>query len=355
MRQELADILETVEPTYLLDDLGVDYKQTYGSSGRQLNVKDCPSCGDNRWKVYLNEESGLGNCFRCDTKFNKFSFAREELGISNRETFEYLQRLAEEIGWRPKRQDTQIDTGEPTKLVIPESVELPISGCNLQYLEDRGIDIETATHFGLRYCFSGSFAYQWNGEEAKQRYDSRVIVPIYDMDGTLVSFQGRDITGKASKKYLFPPGFASTGRYLFNGHRAKSAASIVVGEGVFDVMSLHVAMRSDAGTAQVVPIGTFGKHMSASDDDARDQLGQFLVLRRHGLREVTFMWDSEKKAIDAAVESGEKLRSLGFTVRIAVLPKGKDPNECSSAEVVDAFKRATTLNKLTAIKLRVSQ
>ena len=355
MTQELTEILDMIDTDYLLDELGVDYKSTFGSSGRQLNVKECPECGNSKWKVYLNEETGAGNCFRCDAKYSKFSFARAALSLSGRETFEYLKGVAEVIGWRPKRVPLKDVNEAPGDLVLPDSAAIPIQGCNLTYLDQRRIDIDTAEYFRLRFCFSGYFYYQWNGERAKQDYANRVIVPIYDLEGKLVSFQGRDITGAAGgKKYLFPPGFASTGRYLYNGHNAIGADRVVVGEGVFDVMSLKVAMDEDPALRDIVPIGTFGKSLSAGDGEVQDQLGQFLILKQRGLREVTFVWDSERTAITAAVDAGERLRALGLRVRIAILPAGKDPNECIPEEVRTAYRRAVTLNKMSAIKLRVS-
>jgi len=350
----LEEILEVIEPEYLLDDLGVDYKNTFGSSGRQLNVHECPVCGNSKWKVYLNEETGLGNCFRCDAKFNKFSFAQEVLAESPKATFEYLKNLAEVIGWQPKREKIEVE--QPKKDLLdenlPASRALPIDGMNLVYLTERGIDIATASHYGLRYSENGTFEYEWNGGATKQDYSQRVIIPIYDLNGKLVSFQGRDITGRSPRKYLFPPGFASTGKYLFDGHNAIGAREIVIGEGVFDVMAIKLAM--DQYDGRIKAVGTFGKSLSAVEGDAEDQLGQLLILKKHGLKTITFMWDGESSAIKAAVKAGEKIRTVGFNVRIAILPPGLDPNECTKEQVINAYRQAVTLNKLTAAKLLLS-
>lgn len=41
----------------------------------------------------------------------------------------------------------------------------------------------------------------------------------------------------------------------------------------------------------------------------------------------------------------------GFTVRIARLPDGKDPNDASAEEVRSAIFKATLLSRMSAIKL----
>jgi DNA primase len=104
---------------------------------------------------------------------------------------------------------------------------------------------------------------RWHAALSKH-YNRRVLIPIYDLDGKLVSFQGRDITGTAEKKYLFPPGYArATGEHLYNGHNVIGRPSdVVVGEGAFDVIAIKVAFDADPTLRDVVPVGTFGKHLS---------------------------------------------------------------------------------------------
>ena len=82
-----------------------------------------------------------------------------------------------------------------------------------------------------------------DGDVWYQDFSSRVIIPVYDLRGNLVTFQGRDITGKSDRKYLFPVGLPSTGRFLFNGHVAfNGCREILIGEGAFDVMAQQKAI-----------------------------------------------------------------------------------------------------------------
>ncbi|WP_297478437.1 hypothetical protein [Ferrovum sp.] len=352
---ELTEALDILDIEYWLDSEGVDYKLTRGARGEQLNIKECPCCGNSNWKVYLNRESGLGNCFVCEQKFNKWKFIASSCAtVHARDVIARIKQIAKEQGWRPVKKSlvaVNLNVGE---LVLPESYALPIDGKgNLKYLENRNITSEVAQYFSMRFSLKGVFKYKGNdGSEAIQSYAKRVIVPIFDLNGDLVSFQGRDITGTHERKYLFPPGFAATGSHLYNGHNAMlGAEKVLVGEGVFDVAAIKIAVDGDMQLRNIVPIGTFGKHLSSGDDNS--QLAKFVKLQERGLRQVTFMWDAETAALEAAIEAALKIKGLGLTARVAVLPKGKDPNEVAASVVRNAYWKAVSADTASLAKLKI--
>jgi DNA primase len=351
---ELQEAIETLDIEAWLDDQGVTYKQARGARGRQANVKECPCCGNSNWKVYIGLETGLGNCFAgdCETKFNKWSFIKAQLGSdSNRDVVEHITSFAKSQGWRPKRK-VAVAVNLDTALKLPKSIALPHNQRNLKYLDNRNITGAISQYFSLRYSHDGEFVYQDdNGKTLAQDYSHRVIIPVFDLEGDLVTFQGRDITGEAPKKYLFPPGFASTGSVLYNGQNAHAAKHVVIGEGVFDVAATKIALDEQMELRDVVPIGSFGKHLSHGDDHS--QMAKLAKLRDGGLEMVTFMWDGEDKAIDAAIEAALMVKKIGLTARVAVLPEGRDPNEVPAAVVRDAFWKATTINPMAATRMKL--
>lgn len=338
---ELNELLEALDLESYLDHVGIEYRTRPGSSGRQLNIKCCPSCGDTNWKVYANEASGLGNCFKgaCDLgTFNKYKFIRAYLGNpSAGEVVRHIKEVASSMGWRPRKVAAAVEYGEVT---LPTSIELPDAvGNNLGYLEDRGVTGDLAKFFGLRYCHSGGYVVPSAGGEIRQDYSGRVIIPVFDLEGVLRTFQGRDTTGKREPKYLFPPGLSASGKFLYNGHNVWPCEHLLVGEGAFDVISIHAALQDDPALRSIGVVGTFGMHLSAGHD-GNDQLDAFLALRRQRLKTVTFMWDSEPAALKAAMNAATKLRGVGLKTTIAVLPKGKDPNEVSASVIRQAFLNA---------------
>lgn len=341
---ELHELLDRLDMESFLDHAGIVYKHTTGRSGRQLNVKTCPSCGGAKWKVYINEDTGLGNCFHgsCEMRtFNKWRFIKATLGeASNFDVYTYIRSVSVELGWRPKRRAaaTNMEIGE---CVLPSSFELPdVNGDVITYLLDRGVDAELCRYFQLRYCHVGGYVYNDSGKQKCQDHSHRVIIPIFDLNGNLVTFQGRDITGNAEAKYIFPPGRPATGRYLYNGHNAWHVKHLVIGEGAFDAIALKKAFDEESEFRELVPIGTFGMHLSSSADGDASQLTALIELKRHGLERVTFMWDGEKNAIKNALDAANLVRRAGIRTRVAILPADCDPNEVSGEVVRTVFEQA---------------
>ena len=339
--RELDEILERLDMESYLDYMGIEYRHRHGSSGPQLNVRTCPSCGGSKWKVYINRDTGLGNCFHgsCEMgTFNKWRFIRAVLGDPvNREVYQHIKSVAIELGWRPVRKATATNI-EVDGVALPASIELPDANGNIpHYLAARGITPEVCSYFRLRYCHKGGYVFRTERGTGSQDYSGRIIIPVFDLNGELVTFQGRDTYGTAESKYLFPPGLPASGRFLYNGHNAWHAIEVVIGEGAFDVMAMKMAFDEDMSTRHLVPVGTFGMHLSHLMDDKGSQLGALVELRRSGLKRVTFMWDGEKQAVKNALRAAELVRRVGLKARVAILPPGKDPNEVPREVVRKAY------------------
>jgi DNA primase len=92
------------------------------------------------------------------------------------------------------------------------------------YLQERGIDADTADHFGVGYY------------AAPGLLQGRVVIPIHNERGHLLAYAGRSING-TGPKYKLPTDFAKS-RVLFNLHRAivHRQQTIVVVEGFFDCL-----------------------------------------------------------------------------------------------------------------------
>lgn len=354
---ELREILDTIDMDDWLDSNGIEYRKTRGSSGMQLNVKECPVCGNSKWKVYLGASTGLGNCFAGDhppgKNFNKWVFIRAATpDVSTSALIDGLKAFGESRGWRPKRVVSE-EVSNKADWTLPENYPIPIAGKNLKYLTNRGIGADLARYFKLSYCLKGFFRYRSEGNWRFMDFSRRILIPVYDLDGNLVTFQGRDITGTAEKKYLFPPGLLGSGRFLYNGFNVQNTTRVVVGEGAFDVIAMKKAFDDEPDLRDVVPVGTFGKHLSYGPGDT--QQGEFLKLRDRGVQSVTLMWDGEVQATDDAITAGIKLQELGFSVRIAMLPKDKDPNEVPPSVVIRAYYDAVPLTRVGAVSIMMQR
>lgn len=353
--EELDELLDRVEIEDFLVFEAVDYKVTRGRSGTQLNLRECPRCGGRDWKVYLNAETGLGNCFHgaCvgEPGFNKFSYAFNLLGRDYKATINELKSYAQSTGWRPKVKSKPVDE-VTSDVTLPPSYELPIKGKSLKYLADRGFTPETAEFFGWRFCKEGGYRYTLAGEQKSQDYSNRVVIPVYDIEGKLVTFQGRSIEPNPLRKYIFPPGLPGAGRYIYNANNAVGFDKIVMGEGALDVAAIKQAFDEDPTFRDIAPVGSFGKSLSMAESGGdNDQLSDLKKLKAAGLKEITMMWDGEPSTLCAAVDAALELRRYGFKVRVAELPLNCDPNEVPAQVVREAFIKAQEVTTISAIKL----
>lgn len=339
-----------------LEDEGIAFKKSRGSSGMQINLQECPNpdCGDRRWRTYLNADTGLGKCFVCNEGLNKPKLVMFTQGVGFGTALKIMREYNAKMGYRPKKK-VEIAVEMNCEIRLPISVELPTpEGKNLDYLESRGFSGDIARYFHLRYCQNGWWMFKKeDGSQGSQDFSNRVIIPVFDLDGMLKTFQGRDIGGTSQAKYLFPKGLPGTGRYILNGHSVMKAKRVVMGEGIFDVAAIKVAFDPDPTLRSVVPVGSFGKHLSYGDMNGDDQLGRFVQMRRNGLEEVTIMWDGGKKELVSALNAAELLRKLGLRLRIAILPEGKDPNEIPPEAVRECFNQAETYSPALAVKWRL--
>lgn len=328
---KLFEKLDDIDMEDFLSYAGVTFKMTTGSSGRQINIKECPACGTSKWKVYMNAASGLGNCFSGSCPkgtFNKFSFLQELYGDTKSMSFE-VDQYCRDIGWRPKKEEATVRYSGDFEL--PPTEEMVEGSEGYEYVVRRGISPELIDYFGWRYCRDGVFT-PTGDDGYTQWFGKRIIIPVYDIGGELVSFQGRDVTGKAKQKYLFPRGLKSTGSFLYNADQSVGSKKIVIGEGVMDVAAIKTAMDMHS-IRGIGAVASFGKSLSMGASDT-DQLYSLIRLKEKGLETVLFMWDGESKALSDALKTAIKLKGYEFNVAVCVLPDGKDPNEAPPDVVV---------------------
>jgi DNA primase len=220
-------------------------------------------------------------------------------------------------GWS----DTSRETGLPDQLVSKgkragrSQEELPRLPFTLwlqwhPYLEQRGIQRQTAAWFGAGYYGGSGFL------------RGRMVFPIHDERGELVAYAGRVMDGR-EPRYLFPPGFRKS-QVVFNLHRAvKSAARqggvAIVVEGFFDCLKVH-----QAGYGNVVAL------MGASVSDRQAELLDTYF------RELVVMLDGD----EAGWRASRVLAARRPAAYMAWVPAGWQPDQLSSEEIEEILHRA---------------
>jgi DNA primase len=168
------------------------------------------------------------------------------------------------------------------------------------------------------------------GKEPYDRFRNRIMVPIKDPRGRIIAFGGR-ILGEGEPKYLNSPDtyLFDKGRVLFNLDRAapasRQANRIIVVEGYFDVIALDQAGIREA----VAPMGT-----------ALTEAQLELLWRLSDEPILCFDGDDagQKAALRASERAMPTLRP-GKQLRIALLPKGQDPDDVVRKEGCEGFEK----------------
>lgn len=162
------------------------------------------------------------------------------------------------------------------------------------------------------------------------RFRDRIMFPICDARGRVVSFGGRAMNPAVKAKYLNGPESPvfHKGRTLYGLHLARQmvgqGAGVVVVEGYMDVIACQ-----RAGVAAVAGMGTAL---------TPDQMG--LLWRLPGDPVLCFDGDrAGRAAAGRAMETALPLIGAGRTLRFAAVRGGKDPDDVFRDQGADALRR----------------
>ncbi len=276
------------------------------SDGHEVSI-ECPICGDHKPRLFLNLTSCLWTCHNCNESGNLISFLER---VMEKDPFE-AYHIASKI--LPREQQRT----KPREITISPEVKLPglpltnpddmIQRGFWNYLYTRGVDEHEIAHYGMRFEIVGI-------------YRGRVIIPI-TVDGQVMSFAARAIVWWGQPKELYPQG-THTSKLLF-GLDDVEGDEVILTEGIFDTINL-VARGVDA-------VCTFGAHLA---DEQR------ALLHSKGIKRVTVMRDADPAGWKDAAKIARELKSDGFEVKIAGLPKGEDPDSADEDQLQEALDTA---------------
>ena len=306
----------------------------------------CPFHGEKTPSFAVNPAKNMFYCFGCHEGGDIFKFIMK---IESCDFKEALKLLAARYGIPvPERQKTAVEIRrEKQRERIYETnatacrfyqaclLKTPYGKGALAYLNGRGINQEIINSFSIGYALdsftsllSNLGRHGYKGEELlaaglvakgrQQLYDkfrNRVMIPIKDPKGKIVGFGGR-VLDNSTPKYLntAETEWFNKRRLLFAmdvAYKAiRTSRQAIVVEGYMDAISLHAAGISNV----VASMGT-----AFATEQAK-------LLKRIA-DEIVFCYDSDSAGRKASVRAVSIARTEGLKVRIAGVPKGKDPDE----------------------------
>lgn len=179
----------------LLDDHKIEYLTSGHKHCTQgwVNVH-CPWCeGSKNFHLGFDMAKEIFVCWRCGWHPTADTIAKL-LGASPHETYAIMKQYG---GRRVKSLIPAEKEIDKRPFQFPTDTE-PLKKRHKDYLEKRGFDPErTEREWNLLGTGPSSYLEGVN-------FSHRIIIPIY-WEGKVVSFQGRDITGRSERKYLACP------------------------------------------------------------------------------------------------------------------------------------------------------
>jgi DNA primase len=324
-------------------------------SGRQMKGC-CPFHGEKTPSFYVYEDGY--HCFGCGAHGDAISFVMQTQGSSFPEA---VAALAGEAGLELPKGDPGEAAAARERLdlhgVLAAAAEYyrqrlsaPGGATALAYLRGRGLDEATIERFGLGWAGEGRGALAAalagagitqpqllaagllrtgdDGAVLGELFFNRVMFPIRDRGGRMISFGGR-ILGPGQPKYVNGPETAlfSKRRTLFGLDLARPAsrkgADLVAVEGYMDVIALHQAGFG----AAVAPLGT------ALTGEQLEELW-----RVSPAPILCFDGDAAGgRAAARAALAALPLLAPDRTLRIATLPEGEDPDSLVARRGAAAF------------------
>ena len=300
---------------------------------------------------FVNDDKGFFHDFSSGKHGDLIGFLQETERLTFREA---VERLAAEAGMPLPAEDPRAAAEEQKRQGLQDWLELaakwfegelkrPAGASARTYLERRGLPEGEWARFSLGFAPNSRTALKdylvakgarpaelvdtgllispEDGGAPYDRFRDRIIFPITDARGRVVSFGGRAMDPEARAKYLngpetplFHKGFVLYGlpeaRKLL--HTGGETAALVVVEGYMDVIACQ-----RAGVAAVAPLGT-----------ALTEEQMAVLWRLHP--EPTLSFDGDGAGLRAAHRTLDRALPLlkpGRTFRFAVVKGGKDPDE----------------------------
>ncbi len=315
----------------------------------------CPFHSEKTPSFTVYPESSSFYCYGCGVGGDVFTFTGL---IENLDYIESVKLLAERSGVAlpqdgyddsfQKQKNTVYDINRETARFFHSYLMSPGGKWALDYLLGRGLSLSTIKHFGLGaapdswdslinhlkskgYSIQDMLTANVIGKSQRgsyyDRFRKRIMFPIINIRGNVIAFSGRAMPGedKTSGKYV---NTSDTPVYkksenLFGINFAKNHCSerIILVEGNMDVISLHQAGFCNA----VAPLGT------AFTSEQVNLIARYT-------KEIVLMLDADAAGQKAAKRASQLLENTGLSVRVVVIPDGKDPDEYIKKNGAERFK-----------------
>jgi DNA primase len=320
----------------------------------------CPFHEERSPSFSLDPVKKVYNCFGCGERGDVFSFVQQTQGLNFVQALEYLaDRTHIEL------ERAQEDPEAERRRAVQDRLRALLSRAAQfystylwkageaeparTYLAQRGLERAVLEQFQVGYApaagdkllqaaAKAGFSAQdmvtaglarRRGGRVEDAFRGRIIFPLSDHRGRVLAFAGRAMRDGDKPKYLNTSENKAVGFYkgqlLYGMDKARAAAMktgrFVVVEGYTDVLALH-----QAGVPECVAIMGTSLTDHQLDELTRVQGTVFLAL------------DADNAGKNATSRASRKAAERDTTLRVVVMPGGRDPAEIVTQDGADAFR-----------------
>jgi hypothetical protein len=298
--------------------------------------RPCPICGDNRGKFYANvragRHNGMWNAYCHHDQGNLVDLVMHVEGVTREEAVSQIRARVEGTDNRiipiiEKIAETALPSSQelvqcvfPAPLRQASPYDAIASQGSLIALDCRGVTSTVIERHALQVTGEGTYL----GTDRRHDLDHRLIIPIRQGDRWL-SWQARDLTGKASRKYVFPAGDRSSEWfYDFDDYLEHGGSTVLVVEGVFHKWAWDNlgATMGNLGVSHL-SVASFGKRMTAEQER--------LLMTTPKIKRIIIGWD-----LDAWPEIVKVAGRIAGRKELLIMPaheSGMDHDELPHAEL----------------------
>ncbi len=301
----------------------------------------CPFHGEDTPSFVVSPQKQIYHCFGCGVGGDSIKFVMEYEKLSYPEAIEKLASMSN-VSLQYDNDAKKVDLSIITKVNNHYQKLLVYHPNAMDYLKSRGVSSSSIEKFEIGYASSSQDTINYlktnflNLGDAKEfgiidsgqnglyaRFIDRITFPIYTINGNIVGFGGRTITGH-NAKYVNSPQtkFFNKSRLLYGYNIAKEfiykQKTIIVTEGYLDVVMLHQA----GFTNTVATLGT-----------ALTQ--EHLPLLKRGEPRIIVAYDGDKAGLNAAYKASLLLSHSNFNGGVVIFKEGQDPADMVVANKMD--------------------
>ena len=209
-----------------------------------LAVGRCPVCGDSQVKkhktrffVYQKGDKLNVVCHNCELSSSLVTFLKNE----------HRDLYSSYIFERYKNQDTEPTIKTPViKVSLDNQLELPlVADLPPEHIASKYVRMRKLPQYDFYYAHDFyQFASKYNTEiRSESTAECRLIIPFKDRSGRIYAFQGRDLTGRSSQKYI-TISIDESAPKIFGIDRLRVSEPIIVVEGPLDSLFIPNAVAA---------------------------------------------------------------------------------------------------------------